>query len=179
MTPKIIELKQAPVVLVELPKGCKHENLLGKSGDGTFLLWDSTNNFDDDNRPHGQILIDVDPMNKWKILGALSDLTEDQFAECVIVFNQINGDVVYANYIMGTDEYSAKDSFYSMLESEKVYTENPHDYMLQSTEENFDNCKCDKTELQIVREKWQEAQYRTIDPTRTVVLLRKEDVKCK
>lgn len=169
MQTKLIELKQAPVILVEIPKGCKHENLLGKIGDVTFLFWDSTNKFDDDNRSHGLILIDTEPRNRWRILGVLSDLTEEQFAECAIVFNQINEDIGYANYIMGPGEYSAKGFFYFLLESEDVHTKgNPLDKVAKSvghgTLDNFD-------------QDYQEAQQRTIDPKRTVVLLRKGEKK--
>lgn len=60
----------------------------------------------------------------------------------------------------------AFDSFYSLLESEKVYMENPLEKAAKSrghgTLDNFD-------------QDYEEAQQRTIDPTRTVVLLRKED----
>lgn len=153
MITKIIELKQVPVVLVEL---CKDD-----------ISYYNVNKYVREGLKE----------EGFKYLNYLSDLTEEQFAECV-------GKTPAGNYLDYVEfrgfqnvHETAKTSFYSLLESENVYTENPHDYMLQSTEENFDNCKCGKTELQIVKDRWQEAQSRTIDPTRTIVLIRKEETR--
>lgn len=64
----------------------------------------------------------------------------------------------------------ASDSFYSLLESEKVYTENP--LGTEPTPENTPNYA-----YSIHARQWEQAQQRTIDPKRTVVLIRKEASK--
>lgn len=153
MTPKIIELKQAPVVLVELLKeDISYYNIdkyvrKGLEADG------------------------------YVFKGFLSDLTEEQFAECV---ERIN-DKRYIHYPNWTRLYkTAKDSFYSLLEFEKVYTENPFgkkepqldDSELWGTPEQDSQVYANLTYR---KDKWHEAQSRTIDPKRTVVLIRKEE----
>lgn len=154
MTPKIIELKQAPVVLVELPPDVYSL----KYGDGG--LWVK---FDDDQK-----------FTPWyscngniNLLGTLSDLTEEQFAECVAKVNFESGPV-YKNYKTFKGLGKASESFDTLLELEKVHTKgNPLDKTAKSvghgTLDNFD-------------QDYEEAQKRTVDPSRTVVLLRKEDV---
>lgn len=176
MTQKIIELKQAPVVLLELPENSNNHRIEGLIGlyRMDYLVYDTPH----ENNVSFRLPVGV----KYNVVGILSDLTEEQFAEWVKSedFKHYSGKYLhlFVDYLNCENAFeSSSDSFYSLLESENVYTENPHDYMLQSTEENFDNCKCDKTELQIVREKWGQAQQRTIDPKRTVVLLRKGETK--
>lgn len=166
MTPKIIELKQAPVVLVELSE---HESI-GR----LELKWDSPlmdgghkvrllNN----RRYIGAVGL-AKHFNEDSILGVLSDLTEDQFAECVKSedFKHYSGKYVhlFVDYLNCENAFeSSSDSFYSLLESENVYTENTYEHL-----------KAGMTFAGEYENKWQEAQSRTIDPTQTVVLLRKE-----
>lgn len=194
MTQKIIELRQAPVVLVELPEIVtgvklrydelisalfpeKHNpclpspDLLGFTGEEWWVLYSA---------PYGTIL-----------LGLLELLTEEQFAECV----DDNGNGDYQNHvgIWGGFE-TAKQSFYSLLESEKVYTENPYGierppntpidsipYTQNKGYVHFRNQhpNVPPSDSSLSYEsfilKWQEAQQRTIDPSRTVVLIRKEE----
>ena len=150
MTPKIIELKQAPVVLVELSEGADYKVYGDKVVIGSFKL----------------------SRTEYKGLGVLSALTEDQFAECV---DRTKTHPKYWNYNLNYfREFRASDSFYSLLESEKVYTENPYRHPDKIYTNRDDSNIFQKHSMK----KWQEAQQRTIDPTRTVVLLRKEDVKC-
>src|SRR5690625_3006252 len=93
MTPKIIELKQAPVVLVELPKGAYYENLCflpPAPGINYFLYENGVNT------PYKEIVPGIDKI--WTKLGYLSDLTEDQFAECVDKYPSNAKPARYVNY---------------------------------------------------------------------------------
>lgn len=146
MQTKIIDLKQAPVVLVELGVD-----------DVSYY--------------------NIDPFVRkgletegYMFEGFFSDLTEEQFAECVNkphyaqIFSKRIGPF-YSDYTnQGRNMMSAKYSWDTLLESEGVYTENPFGGEPFYTDGTF------RKDI----EKWQEAQSRTIDPERTVVLLRKE-----
>lgn len=155
MTPKIIELKQAPVVLVDLPVNFSEPTGISL---GPFSDWSVQNLDTGEYYGLGQDL---------KTIGILSDLTEEQFAECVPkeMYSHITNPkaIWYEVY------------FYSLLESENVYTENPYGEDQRSYSELMDGVCRDK--LAEDMRLWQEAQSRTIDPTRTVVLLRKEEKK--
>ncbi|MFS0489912.1 hypothetical protein [Leadbetterella byssophila] len=84
---------------------------------------------------------------------------------------KIRTDVKYKN--KRPKKRTAKDSFYSLLESENVYTENPYGsnkmQHLASAPEPGD--------ISELSQEWEQSQQRTIDPKRTVVLLRKEEKK--
>lgn len=174
MTPKIIELKQAPVVLVELPE--RPINVEDSFANG-FIYTDNTGYIE-------SFYLD-DYCIDSKCLGILSDLTEEQFAECVERHDHIfnTGEVVVGyRYCPVKSEYDeppsippfASKAFYSLLESEKVYTENP--YGKQPTKyKGKDLPKQVRKEMySFAMQKWNEAQSRTIDPSQTVVLLRKD-----
>lgn len=149
MQTKIIELKQAPVVLVEKPNEDDND-LVVVSGKEIFYNGDY---FD---------LPKAGLHNPWKVLGILPDLTEEQFAECVA--DNGNGD--YKNYVGSWGGFEkAKDSFQSLLESENVYTENPYGEKAPINNEFYWGYLNDL-------EQWQEAQSRTIDPKRTLILLK-------
>lgn len=147
MTPKIIQLKQAPVVLAEIPD---HYRLYTRS-DGSPFCTNIRN-----------MSAKVVWQHDGEYIGILSDLTEDQFAECVNKIHFEDGDV-YKDYRTNLGLSSAKESFQSLLESEKVYMDNPYEHLKEGM-----------TFAEECENKWQEAQQRTIDPKRTVVLLRKE-----
>lgn len=156
MTPKIIELKQAPVALVELPVGWENtKNIDGRDWIGYLL-----------HKHYGVPL-------QYRTLGRLLELTEDQFAECV----EINKQGLFKRYtskynVSGQEfkELDPKESFNTLLESENVYTENPYKHPNDIYTNRDDSNIFQKLSMR----KWQEAQSRTIDPKRTVVLLRKE-----
>lgn len=159
MTPKIIALKQAPVVLVELNENYSYPDTIGIGNNetDTLVMELSTGNC---------MSIGLN----LRVLGILSDLTEEQFAECVK-----QGLGLYANY-NETVEFGtamrfekASESFYSLLESEKVYTENPY----RHPDEIYTNRDDSNIFQKHSMKKWHEAQSRTIDPTRTIVLLKK------
>ena len=149
MTPKIIELKQAPVVLVELSKGADYKVYGDEVVIGDHVL----------------------SRKQHKGLGILSALTEDQFAECVERIDQEHtfGYRDYTGFI--SDLSKARHSFSSLLRSENVYTENPYGEEQRSYSELMDGVCRD--ELAEDMRLWHEAQQRTIDLKRTVVLLRK------
>lgn len=126
MQAKIIELKQAPVVLVELPEGAICP-AYGRSGIGYIL--------------NGGLVINSELKGDYDFIGILSDLTEEQF-----------------NY----------GAFHTLLKSENVYTENPYGEKTPVNNEFYWGFLDDLN-------KWQEAQSRTIDPKRTIVLIRKEE----
>lgn len=179
MTPKIIELKQAPVVLVELPE----RESIGK----LELKWDSPLMGGNhkvhllNNRRYIGTLGLAKHFNEDSILGILSDLTEEQFEECV------DKEEFYYKCYTDQEEIKedgrisllvgfsiAKDSFYSLLESENVYTENP---VGETPPDIRDFIDCgDPSDYSNAYDKavsnWEEAQSRTIDPTRTVILLK-------
>lgn len=182
MTPKIIELQQAPVVLVELPeidgiwqtvykneadtrgliisKEAKHLDTFGENSNPRYVF----------DLPHG----------KLTLTGVLSDLTEEQFAEWAVKYP---GNATPQRYVNHTHKekstgmqvarvsypstYRASDSCLSLLESENVYLENPHGE--EPTTENTPNYG-----YSIHVKQWGQAQSRAINPKRTVVLIRKE-----
>lgn len=153
MTPKIIELKQGPVVLVELEE--RPAKVQDSFANG-FIYTDEKGYIE-------SFYLD-DICEDSKLVGILSDLTEEQFAEWVVrPFPPINADK--------KEKYrTAKQSSYSLLESENVYTENPykHPREMKATPQSFGWYK------DAVRA-FEKAQSRTINPDRTVVLIRKED----
>lgn len=164
MTTKIIELKQAPVILVELPEGAHNLQIFNDVGRPYLSYYTKPVN------THRAYL----PDGEHEILGFLSNLTEEQFAERVSkphfaqIFSKRLGPF-YTDYTnQGRNMMSAKYSWVSLLESEQVYVgpvEEPQitDYTVgQLSWYNEDLIN------------WKEAQSRTIDPNRTVVLLRKE-----
>lgn len=131
-------------------------DLLGFTGEEWRVLYSA---------PYGTIL-----------LGLLGLLTEGQFAEFAIKMTWGGDGGIYADHTnpITSVKTSAKESVYSMLKSENVYTENP-------LGERPTKYKGKDLPKQVIKEmysfaiqKWQEAQSRTIDPKRTVVLLRKE-----
>lgn len=164
MTPKIIELRQAPVVLVELNCYFSNPDTIGIGNDETYTYMRelSTGNC---------IALGVN----LKVLGALSDLTEDQFEECV---DRTKTHPKYWNYNLNYfREFRASDSFASLLESEKVYTESqafPDMYDPKYYDEPYDGTGFYQEIYSSDIVDWQEAQSRTIDPLRIVVLLRKD-----
>lgn len=158
MTPKIIELKQAPVVLVEKPNEDDND-LVVVSGKEIFYNGDYFE------------LPKADFRNPWRVLGILSDLTEEQFSEFAIKMTWGGDAGIYADHTNPSTsvKMSAKESVYSMLKSENVYTENSYGGKPEP-------CGCmGPCGIPCAFNEWQEAQSRTIDPTRTVVLLRKEE----
>lgn len=163
MQAKIIELKQAPVMLVEIPadiRNLKVNNARNK------LEWFKTSI--NKGMSRGRVTYSeyiALPYGCWAIVGILSDLTEDLFVECV---DRTKTHPKYWNYNLNYfREFHASDSFASLLESEKVYTENPY------ARPNPKDYNTKINEYWILEKKWQEAQSRTIDPERTVVLLKK------
>lgn len=168
MTPKIIELKQAPVVLVEINESYAYPDTIGIGAGQTYT---SVMELNTGNCIH----IGTDLIN----FGFLSDLTEEQFKSIVDSdnwhFTDKTHDLAFRDYKVKSEFdkpnrlKSAKDSFYSFLESEKVYMENPYGVAYKRMPES------DMDYRSFL--KWQEAQSRTIDPKRTVVLLRKESQK--
>lgn len=174
MKPRTIELKQAPVVLVELPEGnfnIRIEGLIGLYA-RNWLVYDlpEANNF----------TLPLPVRENFEIVGILSDLTEEQFAEIVPVAKTVQLGELYYNFKTNKwDAFCSDESFQTLLESEKVYTENPVGELPPDIRD-FIDCG-DPSDYSRAYNKavsdWQEAQQRTIDPTRTVVLLRKEDVK--
>lgn len=160
MTPKIIELKQAPVVLAELPNTFEKPHI--KKVDGfSHLIWAIYNGHIISRKRIGY--------GDVKLVGILSDLTEEQFAECVNV------------YEVSESINIPKMRFYQMLESEKVYTENPFEFPCTTDPKYYDSPYDGTGFYQELysndMDQWQEAQQRTIDPKRTVVLLRKGETK--
>lgn len=160
MTPKIIELKQAPVVLVELE-------------DAPIKVWDSFAN--------GFIYTEIDGYIETfylddicldsKCMGLLSNITEEQFAECVETseyfdpLSNLSTVPVYKNYMSDTWGWSSKYSFFSLLESEKVYVgENPLQHLVD---------KLGHGTLDNLDQDYAEAESRTINPERTVVLIKR------
>lgn len=175
MTPKIIELKQEPVALVELSERPIEVIYVPAKGFAYKLAGSKFLSKYIRGVPHD-----------CKIVGILSDLTEEQFAECVDKYDNSNP-ARHVNYTYkkpnGGMQVSrvtfpwcnkSSDSFYSLLESEKVYTENPIVEPILSLHFMNDRGYFNYTGFEKAKEKWQEAQQRTIDPKRTVVLLRKE-----
>jgi hypothetical protein len=161
MTPKIIELEQAPVVLVELNCYFSNPDTIGIGNDETYTYMRELST-------GKSIALGVN----LKVLGALSDLTEEQFAECVDSDGHY-GVMMFRNYKQTSmplydEQISVIESFYSLLESEKVYTENPC-----GTEKPEPCYKVlwDAEGDELVEE-WEEAQKRTIDPSRTIILLK-------
>lgn len=161
MTPKIIELKQAPVILVELPEGAEYEVV----SEHEVIIGD-------------RVLSKKD----YEGVNILSDLTEEQFAECVakphfIQFFSAKIGPFYTDYSnQGRSMMSAKYSWDTLIDSEQVYTENPYSKPLRFDKwykwgEFSDLSGSEK----IDSEKYWAAQSRTIDPNRTVVLIRKEE----
>lgn len=156
---KIIELKQAPVVLVELPEVADNLQIFNDIG-RPYLSYYTKPVY-----AHRAYLPDGD----YVVLGFFSDLTEEQFAE-LVGKHEVNKTNYYQNYtpkpgrdfrdIIDQSFISAKVAFYSLLESENVYTENPYEPL-----------KWWMTFAKEFKNKWQEAQQRTIDPKRTVVLI--------
>lgn len=144
MTPKIIELKQSPVILVEL----------NEEREVDFWI------------KFGSPII-IDYPNK--VIGKLSELKEQQFAECV-------PKEMYS-HITNPDAIWYEVYFYSLLESEQVYTENPYGGECPPDIHDDENDDLGLTSALRRQQqgKWQEAQSRTIDPARTVVLLRREE----
>lgn len=172
MTPKIIELKQAPVVLVELPSNEWNISSISIGvGESDTALCDP---FTGDHYPVGVNL---------KSVGILSDLTEDQFAECVSTphYNQFFSAKIgpfYTDYSnQGRSMMTAKYSWDTLLESEKVYVgENPFgkDHPIFVNWEGY--AYIHPSQIKRFKESvedWKEAEPRTIDPARTVVLLKR------
>lgn len=184
MKPKIIELKQAPVVLVELDKftdvDCPieiHGNKLVSSQNKGFII--NTTKI---------------PQGNWKLLGVFSDLTEEQICEvlnidfcdiCTLEKKGVYGtDGGYAAGCEGSRcDYVREELHVKMnelLKSENVYTENPYGFEPDEYDDEFwEGIDHEKTvflewKYEEIANKWQEAQSRTIDPKRTVVLIRKE-----
>lgn len=155
MQTKIIELKQAPVVLVELPVG-----------EIEFF--------------------NIDPLVRSEIEsrgftyhGRLLHLTEEQFAEFDFLEMPYDSDYGGKWFIcFPFDEdvvvETAEESFYSLLTYENVYTENPKGKQPTKYKGKDLPKQVRKEMYSFAMQKWQEAQSRTIDPTRTVVLFRKE-----
>lgn len=186
MQAKIIELKQAPVVLVELSE--RPVEVKDSYANG-FIYKDKTGYIE------SEYLEDYCDWEDSKLVGILSDLTEDQFAECVPFKNIVSPfpcnccgyDVdCYRNFVEQTLEdwednpvvdrcYSRKESFYTLLESEKVYTESQafldmHDPKYY--DEPYDGTGFYQEIYSSDIVDWKEVQSRTIDPTRTVVLIK-------
>lgn len=153
MQPKIIELKQAPVILVELPEWANFYGYYDRYG---YVIY---------HNPQGIKCESFVTMKESKLVGVLSDLTEEQFAECVNV------------YEVSESINIPKMRFYQMLESENVYTENPHEFPTTTDHKYYDEPYDGTGFYQELYSndmvQWQEAQSRTIDPTRTVVLIKK------
>lgn len=141
-------------MLVELPEGAKEAHLDIRTG---RICWSALIEGTRGGRTWHYLSSDYSGASA---IGILSDLTEDQFAECVNV------------YEVSESINIPKMRFYQMLESEKVYMENPYGEDQRSYSELMDGVCRDK--LAEDMRMWQEAQSRTIDPKRTVVLLRKE-----
>lgn len=109
---------------------------------------------------HGQIDL---PNYNWQLIGVYPELTEEM-AKLFAPSIGCKGGESYFNYLL--KEYgleTALESFQSLMERENLWTENPYDYKLNSTEENYLRHKCDKTELKIVEDLHNEAQQRTFD----------------
>lgn len=167
MTQKIIELKQAPVVLLELTE----KESIGK----LELKWDSPLMGGNhkvhllNNRRHIGAVGLANHFNEDSILGILSDLTEEQFED--LEFLKMPHDVDYGgdwfiHFPFNGDhveEYAA-GAFYSLLKSENVYFENPYEHL-----------KAGMTFAEEHENRWQEAQSRTIDPKRTVILIKTQN----
>lgn len=153
MTPKIIELKQAPVVLVEMSERPVEVKDIYANG---FIYKDKTGYIE------SEYLEDYCDWEDSKLVGILSALTEEQFAECVDKVFFSSGSI-YKNYktLMGLGK--ASEAFDTLLESEKVYMDNPYEHLKEGM-----------TFAEECENKWQEAQSRTIDPARTVVLIKKD-----
>lgn len=157
MIPKIIELEQAPVVLVELP-----ENEI------SFYNIDPSIRGDLESRG-------------FKYHGRIFHLTEDQFAECVAKSAHTG---LFGHYVKGIKPLNAychekaSESFDTLLNSENVYTENPYEFPTTTDHKYYDEPYDGTGFYQELYSndmvQWQEAQSRTIDPTKTIVLIRKE-----
>lgn len=174
MTPKIIELKHAPVVLVELPE--RPVEVKDSYANG-FIYKDKTGYIE------SEYLEDYCDWEDSKLVGILSDLTEEQFAEWAVKYPGNATTQRYVNHahkdksagmqvsrVSSPSTYRASDSCLSLLESENVYTENPYGA------EEPESCRCMGPCGRPCRHvDWMEAQDMVIDPARTVVLIRKED----
>lgn len=164
---EIIEIKQIPVILVEFSEVVDNLQIFNDIGRPYLSYYTKPVN------THRAYLPDGD----YVVLGYLSDLTEEQFAECVgephfvQIFSKRMGPL-YTDYTnQGRSMVSAKCSWDTLLESENVYIENPY-------VEKPEPCGCTgPCGIPCAFNEWQEAQSRTIDPKRTVVLLRKESKK--
>lgn len=175
MTPKIIELKQAPVVFVELPE--RPVEVKDSYANG-FIYKDKTGYIE------SEYLEDYCDWEDSKLVGILSDLTEEQFAECVDSDGHY-GIIMFRNYKQTAmplydEQISVIESFYSLLESEKVYTESqafPDMHDPKYYDEPYDGTGFYQEIYSSDIVDWKEAQSRTIDPKRTVVLLRKDETK--
>lgn len=170
MRPKIIVLQQAPVVLVELEE--RPAKVQDSFANG-FIYTDEKGYIE-------SFYLD-DICEDSKLVGILSDLTEEQFAEWAVKYP---GNATPQRYVNHTHKekstgiqvarvsfpstYRASDSCLSLLESENVYMENPHGQR--------PNCGCyTEYDMEGCAEecyKWINAQSRTIDPKRTVILIR-------
>jgi len=150
MKQQILNLKKK-LLIVELPEGAS--NIRAYNGS-----------------IHYDILINTEaPTNllaKVKnLIGKLTDITEEQFKEWVESFGQ-NG---YMNYLSGS-QYSellkstAKESFFSYLEKEGIYFENPLGEELILNEDNlWGNAEQDTqvfAALNYQIDKWQEAEQK-------------------
>lgn len=165
MTPKIIELKQGPVVLVEFPERATKITVEMRKHWSQHCLFYETDDLKCLHLPSGN----------WMLTGYLSDLTEEQFAECVMLREPtVGGRIQYHDYY-GYNEQDTKDtaeeSWWSLLQSEDIYLKNPY---------GEDYPEEDGNPMYLLRynelcKQWQEAQSRTIAPERTVVLVRKGD----
>ena len=100
----------------------------------------------------------------FELIGVYPELTEEQLKPIMPTFGSgyqnLNPHPVNCDLLVFK---TALESFQSLMEREKLFTENPYDYQLQSTEENYLRYKCDKTELQTVEDMFNEAQQRTFD----------------
>lgn len=92
MKPKIIELKQAPVVLVELLEGAKEAHLDIRTG---RICWSALIEGNRGGRTWHYLSSDYRGANA---IGILSDLTEEQFAECVDKYPDNSNPAMYVNY---------------------------------------------------------------------------------
>jgi hypothetical protein len=114
MKQQILNLKKK-LLIVELPEGCLLPNVIK----GSILYY------------YVEVKQDVDycslPEGNYKEIGKLTDIKESQFAEWVEAYTSLENRFrnyttpAYIEFLMKT----AKESFFSKLQADEIYFENP------------------------------------------------------
>jgi len=166
-----ITTSKATLLIVDLPEGAYDLEVkqMGEFFDKHYILtyktpirWDTfqKRNYDWDTRSESKI----------ELIGKTFQLTEEQCAQIVNSFIEIE----YPDYgspfgiVNYPDGDTAKESFHSLLEANKVYKENPYgskepdlsDYDIRNASQDYVSSL--GVEISLNKDQWQESQSRTM-----------------